>query len=167
MRNLLYTLKRFIRRHPSFYFGLVGRRQAVRRLRAYKSSRLVVEAFPRSGNTTSMYSLFYAQGQSFQVGHHLHVPAHVKYAVANQIPCLIIMRKPLDCVASLMVMIKGGNPSELLKDYIDFARMVKRCLSAVVVVDFEDVIQDGIGDAVEAVNAKFGTGFKQPDGSIE
>jgi hypothetical protein len=164
---MIEAIRLFIRRSPFLYLGVLGWRQNVSRLRATKDSELVVEAFPRSGNTTSMYALFYAQGESFKVGHHLHVPAHVKYAVFNQIPCLIIMRKPLDCVASRMVMKKGGDPRRILSDYIDFSKTVLALKNKLVVVCFEDVIRSGLGAAVVAVNEKFGTEFKQPDGSVE
>ena len=165
--TVLRYIKSFIRQHPVLYFGIVGCRESVRRLRAHEDSELVIEAFPRSANTTSVLALFYAQGESFRVGHHLHVPAHIKYAVRHKIPCLVIVRNPLDCVASLMVMRKGGNPSHLLKDYIDFARVVERSKANVVVVDFKEVTQRGMGAAIEAINQKFKTDFSVPSGSDE
>ena len=164
---MLRFIKSFIRQHPDLYFSLAGRRESVRRLRAREDSELVIEAFPRSANTTSVLALFYAQGESFRVGHHLHVPAHIKYAVRHKIPCLVIMRSPLDCVASLMVMRKGGNPSDLLMDYIDFARVVEKMQEHVVIVDFNEVTQQGMGPAIEAVNRKFQTDFNAPSGSDE
>jgi hypothetical protein len=164
---MLRLIKSFIRQHPALYFSIVGRRESVKRLRAHKNTELVVEAFPRSANTTSVLALFHAQGESFRVGHHLHVAAHIKYAVKHAIPCLVIMRNPLDCVASLMVMRKGGNPSHFLKDYIDFARVVERCLQEVVVVDFGDVTQRRMAFAIEAVNSKYKTEFIVPSGSDE
>lgn len=167
MCRLLYWLKRFIRRHPSLYFLIAGHRESVRRLRARKDSELVVEAFPRSANTTSMYALYYAQGKSFRVGHHLHVAAHVVYAVKRNIPCLVIVRQPLDCIASLMVMRKGGDAGEYLRDYIDFSRVVLKLRQYLVVVDFDSVVSSGMGAAVNQLSHKYGTAFREPSNSAE
>lgn len=162
---IVRKLKSIIRGTPFLYFGILGWRKNVRRLRAWKNSELVVEAFPRSANTTSMYALFHAQGDSFKVGHHLHVAAHVKYAASHGIPCLVIIRNPLDCVASRMVMKKGGDPRAIVLDYIDFYKTVERLINSVIIVDFEDVVSEGLGGAIGDVNMKFATNFSQPDGS--
>jgi hypothetical protein len=166
MQTLFQSVKRCIRRHPFLYFSIVGHRESVKRLRARRDSELVVEAYPRSANTTSMYALYYSQ-RSLKVGHHLHVPAHVKYAVRHKIPCLVIMRDPLDCVASLMVMRKGGDPVSLLKDYIDFARITQSLIDDLVLVSFEEVVTVGMGDAIDRLNSKFGKMFQRPTGSPE
>ena len=163
----IYKIRRLIRRTPCLYFLLAGSRASVRRLRAYRDSALVVEAFPRSGNTTSVYALFYAQGTDLTVGHHLHVPAHVKYAVRHQIPCLVIMRDPLDCVSSLLVMRDGGNVSELLRDYIDFAQTVINFNDGILVISFDHIVNNGMAAVVSKLNEQFGTKFNQPDGSPE
>lgn len=167
IENIAASVRRIIIRHPFLYFSIVGRRESVKRLRAHRDSSLVVEAFPRSANTTSMFALYYAQGKSIKVGHHLHVPAHIVYAVKNNIPCLVIMRQPLDCIASLMVMRKGGNPKNLIKDYISFAQVVKENLDQVVVVDFQRVIAEGLGYAVGLVNERYNTSFIEPTNSPE
>jgi hypothetical protein len=114
-----------------------------------------------------MYALYFAQGVDFKVGHHLHVPAHVKYAVKHQIPCLVIMRKPLDCIASLLIMRGGGDPRVLLKDYIDFAQVAVDLSEEVVIVSFNDVIESGMGRVVQKLNQRYKTDFKEPDGSDE
>lgn len=167
MKALYLAMKRFVRGSPLVYFGLFGWRKSVRRLRAHKDFDLVVEAYPRSANTSSMYALFYAQGNDFKVGHHLHVPAHVKYAVSRKIPCLVILRNPIDCVASLMVGRNGGDPSALLKHYVDFVATVDRCGNRVVVAAFDDIVKSGLGFAVNGVNERFGCSFSVPSGSLE
>lgn len=164
---MVRKLKSIVRQSPFLYFGLFGWRKDVRRLRARKDSDLVVEAFPRSANTTSVYALLYAQGRDLKIGHHLHVPAHLKYAVSLGLPCLVVIRNPLDCVASRMVMEKGGNARALINDYIDFLKTVETLKEQLVIVSFDDVISNGVGFAVKLLNQKFGTCFRQPDGSAE
>jgi hypothetical protein len=167
MKHLIASLKRFIRRHPSLYFTLCGWKPSVRRLRGRPDSQLILEGYPRSANTSSMYALYYAQGSDFTVGHHLHVPAHIKYAVQHKLPCLVIMREPLDCVASLLLMRGGGDSRVLLLDYIDFAAAAIDACKHIIIVSFKDVISQGMGFAIQRLNQRFGTDFKEPDGSEE
>lgn len=167
MNSIVGIIRRWIRRSPALYFTLCGNRPAVKRLRARRDSELVVEAFPRSANTSSMYALFFAQGGDLRVGHHLHVPAHIKYAVIHHIPCLVIMREPLDCVASLMVMRKGGDPRDYLLDYIDFAKVAYEERTNLVVEKFDVIVTNGMGGAVRSLNDRFGTEFREPTNSRE
>ena len=159
-------IKFIVRQSPLLYFGILGWRRNVRRLRADPTSELVVEAFPRSANTSSVYALVYANGERFKIGHHLHVAAHVKYAAKHQIPCLVIMRNPIDCVASLMVMRKDPDNSKyLLMAYVGFSKAVEELLDHLVVVSFDDVVNKGLGFAINAVNRKFGASIAEPSGS--
>jgi hypothetical protein len=77
------------------------------------------------------------------------------------------MRDPLDCVASLLVMRKGGDPVSLLKDYIDFATITQRLIRELVLVSFEEIVTVGMGDAIDRLNLKFGKTFQRPTGSPE
>ena len=167
MNEILSEVRRLVRRNDLIYFPLCGWKKVVRRLRAYPDSELVLEAYPRSANTTSMYALFYAQKRELKVGHHLHVPAHVKYAVRHNIPCLVIMRPPLDCVASLLVMRNGGDSRVLLQDYIDFARVAQECRENILIVSFDRVVNQGMGVVIRDLNQRFNTDFYEPDGSVE
>ena len=49
MKKILGVLRRWIRRNDRVYFALCGRRESVRRLRAYPHSELVLEANPQIG----------------------------------------------------------------------------------------------------------------------
>ena len=97
----------------------------------------------------------------------MHVPAHVAYAVQHQIPCLVIMRRPIDCIASLMVMRKGGHPAVYLKDYIDFAKVAQRHSDYLVIADFDSIVTDGMGYAIRQLNQRFDTCFAEPTNSQE
>jgi hypothetical protein len=122
MKCVLASLKRFIRRQPLLYFTLFGWKPSVRKLRGHRDSELILEAFPRSANTTSMYALYYAQGVDTRL---------------------------------------------LLRDYIDFAKVAVDLCEQVVVVSFNDVIKSGMGRVVQKLNQKYGTRFREPDGSVE
>ena len=159
-------LKRYIRLYPAFYFGLFGWRRRVKKLRAYKDSDLVLEGFPRSANTVAVLTLQYSN-KNLKMGHHLHVPAHIKYAARHCIPCLIVIRNPIDSVVSLMVMEGGGDPKRLFKHFIDFANTILSLREHIILIPFEKVVKGRLGDGVAALNKKFGTDFKLPETSLE
>lgn len=164
---LIFRLKQIVRRYPSLYFNLLGKTSRIAKLRAYPDSDLVIEGFPRSANTSSVYTFLHAQNNAVKLGHHLHVVAHVKFAVRHKIPCLVISRKPIDCVASLMVMRAGGNPRKLLCEYIDFTREINKLRKDIVIVSFSSVVDSGLGFAIRLVNERFGTHFTEPNGSYD
>ena len=164
---IINRFKLFAQDVPAIYFNLGLVSASIRRLRAYGDGELVIESFPRSGNTTTVYSFVYAQQRSVKIGHHLHVPAHVRFAVKKSIPCIIIIREPLDCVASL-ILYKGLSPagaSACIAKYISFYTTVRELSESLVVVNFKQIVDEGVGFAVEAINAKYGTDFVIPEGS--
>tara|TARA_R100000027_G_scaffold38198_1_gene28159 strand:+ start:8940 stop:9644 length:705 start_codon:yes stop_codon:yes gene_type:complete len=164
--NIVFAkIRRVVRSSPFLYFFVLGWRKNVKRLRAREGTEVVIEGFPRSANTSSVYVYSYAQKRSVKVGHHLHVIAHVKYAIKRNIPCMVIVRRPLDCVSSLMVMQKGGDPKALLLDYISFYKPVLKYSDRLVVISFDKILGCGIGSAVEVLNSRFGTDFSVPKGS--
>ncbi len=162
----MFNIKQFIRRHPALYFSICGFFSSrIRELRAYPDSELVIEGFPRSANTSSVYAFLHAQKRPVKLGHHLHTVAHVKYAVQNQVPCLVITRSPVDCITSLMVMRGGGNPRKLLSEYIDFTKEISKLRKDIVLVSFTSIVESDFGFAISLINERFGTQFAMPTGS--
>jgi hypothetical protein len=161
------SLRAFARRHPTLYFALAGKKPGVRELRAHSDYDLIVEGFPRSANTSSMYALHFNFGDKYRIGHHLHVPAHIRFAVKHSIPCLVIMRDPLDCIASLIIMQGGGSARSHLRDYIEFAETVHKYREHIVIARFDSVVSSGVGPEIERINERFGTAFPLAGGSEE
>ena len=64
---------------------------------------VVIEGFPRSGNSFARRAFIMAQDETFDVtriAHHLHVPAQVIRAARWRIPTLVLIRRPKDAVLS-------------------------------------------------------------------
>lgn len=159
-----FFIKRSIRNNSFVYFSLMGSRNEVRKLRARPNYDLVIEGFPRSANTTTVYALQYAHiEQPIKIGHHLHVGAHIRFAVKHGIPCGVVIRKPLDCVASRIAM-KGTQiyAAELFRDYISFLEVVEELRSHVVVYSFEDIVSGGVGPFVRDLNKRYNINLNVP-----
>jgi hypothetical protein len=94
--------------HPTVYFSLY------RLLRTRKDltravtpdTQVVIEGFPRSGNSFARRAFIMAQEETFDVtriAHHLHVPAQIVRAAQWRIPTLVLIRRPRDAVLSFAV----------------------------------------------------------------
>src|SRR5215211_6607259 len=92
--------------HPTVYFSLYRLlRQDVARI-VTPDTQLVIEGFPRSGNSFARRAFVMAQSDTqikHHIAHHLHVPAQVVRAARWQIPTLVLIRRPKDAVLSLVL----------------------------------------------------------------
>ena len=129
-------------------------------------TKLVVEGFPRSGNTFAVFAFRDAQGPGVRVVGHVHHPAQVKLAVRRGLPTLLVIRRPLPCLASYLVTAPHGRPAGVLKEYIRYHRALLPYLDSIVVGDFERVT-DHYSELIDEINDKFGTDFAPFDQTPE
>jgi len=129
-------------------------------------TRLVVEGFPRSGNTFAVFAFRNAQAQQVEVVGHVHHPSQVKLAVRKGLPTLLVIRRPLPCLASYLVTAPHGRPAGVLKEYVRYHRELLPYLDSVVVGEFEQVTHS-FSDVITEINDRFGTTFAPFDQSQE
>lgn len=120
---------------------------------------LIVEGFPRSGNSFFEASLNLCEtGDQLRVAHHVHAPTHVRYGVKNHIPTVVLIRDPIDAVASLLNMEPETHTSpawqELhLRQYIRYYRVVEQLLDRLILIPF-DLIRSDFGEVVRRINER-------------
>ncbi|MBU2677838.1 MAG: hypothetical protein KJP16_12225, partial [Gammaproteobacteria bacterium] len=87
---------------------------------------IVIEGFPRSGNTFAVVAFRQAQSNpgGLAIAHHLHVPAQIGLAVRYGIPAMVLVRQPDAAIPSLVVRESQVSIDRALKKYIDFHRVV-------------------------------------------
>jgi len=151
-------VRRYVGEHPFLFFNFYRVRPRYRHLLVDRRTQLVIEGFPRSGNTFAVVAFEQAQRKRVRIAHHLHMPAHVMQAVRWRIPTLVLIRKPTDAVLSLTIREPQIPIRQAMKHYVSFYDKVAGYRSAFVVGSFEEVIQD-YGAVLERVNVKFGTRF--------
>lgn len=160
---------RYAGRHPSLFFGLYSARPRYDGLLVGPETDLVIEGFPRSGNTFSVFAFKHAQSREVRVAHHLHAPAQILRAARLGIPALVLLRDPVDAVLSLMLRDPGFTAGRALRYYASFYETVARHGDGFVVGPFEEVTGD-YGAVVGRINARFGTGFvpfDHTEGNVE
>jgi hypothetical protein len=148
--------------HPAVYFGLyrlLRTRQDLSRA-VTPNKQVVIEGFPRSGNSFARRAFIMAQNEIFdatRIAHHLHVPAQVVRAAQWQIPTLVLIRRPRDAVLSLVIR-DPISVDQALRYYVSFYEVAEKYRDAYVLGLFEEVTED-FGQVIRRLNDKFGTTF--------
>ena len=149
--------------HPAIYFNLIRllrTRQDLRTRVITPQTQLVIEGFPRSGNTFARRAFVMGQSENVEqrrIASHLHVPAQVVQAARWQIPTLVLIRRPRDAVLSFAL----WNPisvDQALRYYRSFYETVEKYRDAYVLGLFEEITED-VGQVIKRINDRFGTTF--------
>jgi hypothetical protein len=131
-----------------------------RRGMARPTTDVVIEGYPRSGNTFSAKAFRMAQApREIVIAHHQHTPAQFQIAARHGIPAMCLVRDPVDAVASLIVRDPRLPVDAAIDLYTGFYRRALDFADAFVVCPFEEVTSD-FGACIERLNARFGTDWK-------
>lgn len=122
--------------------------------RITERTRLVVEGFPRSGNTFASYAIWHAAGSDFPLSSHVHHLAQLKLATRRGLPTVLVVREPLATLASYLIAGPHGRPKGVLKEYLSYYEGALPMLSDVLVVDFTEITGD-MGAVIDRINARF------------
>lgn len=125
-------------------------------------TEIVIEGYPRSANSFTVAAFDMAQERAVDIVHHLHSPAVIHWAVRRRLPVMVLVRKPVDAVASLLMRSPFMTADRLLKDYVRFFSRVIPVKDRVLIVRFEEAVDD-LGAVVQRCNARFGTSFVVPE----
>lgn len=137
------------------------------------STNIVIEGFPRSGNSFSVRAFTNTQDRKVSVAHHLHSWGNLYYAKKHSIPGLVLIRKPGDVIVSLAVhaieqkaVPAGIDPKDLLlwncRYYLAFYSRVECHLSYFCVATFEQVTSN-FGAVIENLNKHYKCDFSTFD----
>lgn len=131
---------------------------AIRQTPIGKETEIVIEGFPRSGNTFALLAFETAQPRPVAIAHHSHAPAQVIRAVRRGIPTLILIRRPADAVLSWVIRDRHISVRQALRRYIGLYSRVMLHRDGYVVELFEEVTSD-FGELISRINERFGTSF--------
>jgi hypothetical protein len=126
------------------------------------STEVVIEGFPRSANTFSVFAFQLAQEGPVRVAHHLHAPIQVAAGIRMQIPVIVLVRAPADAVLSLVLRNPYISIRRALSDYATFYERVLSIRGGYVVAPFEEVTSD-FGAVIRRVNERYRSEFRPFD----
>jgi hypothetical protein len=130
-------------------------------------TEVVIEGFPRSGNTFSVAAFHFAQlPRDVKIAHHAHVPAQLLQAVRLGLPAVLLVRPPEECVLSLVVRDPSLGVAGVLRGWVRFHEPLVRVRDRLVVATFREATTD-VGGITRLVNERFATGFRPFDPTPE
>jgi hypothetical protein len=124
-----------------------------------RDSAIVIEGFPRSGNTFATAAFDLAnRSPSPKLAHHVHSPGQVIAAIRLRIPTLVVIRPPEEAVLSFVVQQPHISLRQAIRAYVRFHRTLLPHRGGFVVATFAEVVSD-FGAVTRRLNQRFGTDF--------
>lgn len=129
---------------------------------------MVVEGFPRSGNTYTTFALKLLAGRSIHIASHAHHPGQVKLGLAKGLPTLVVVRPPVDTLASYLIAGPHGTPGMVLREYRYYHRAISRLGDDLMLATFDQVTGD-TGGLARRLNERHSLGLDErtPDETDE
>lgn len=125
----------------------------------HRDTQLLIEGYPRSGNSFAEAAFRLAQKHPVKLAHHTHAAAQVLAAVRWSVPILLLIRSPIDAARSLVMHHPGVfTPAKCLREYIVFHEAIAPVRENYVLARFESVTAD-FGSVINALNHRFGSDF--------
>ena len=160
-----YELRSILVHYPALFLPLAklqlgrGRGEAIMR-----DTALVIEGYPRCGNTFAVTAFRQAQRRAIKIAHHLHAPAQIITAAKLRVPVLLLIREPVETVLSNLMLFQPPliSARQAFRDYVRFYSAILPYREAVVTATFQEVTTD-FGAIIQRVNQKFGTVFDEFD----
>lgn len=124
-------------------------------------TQLVIEGFPRSGNTFAFFAIKHAErlaGREVAVASHVHTPSQVRAAVNQRYPTLVVIRRPIDVITSLLIAAPHVGFATAIREYTHHHRTLLPLRDRFVIGTFDQVTTD-FGAVTARVNERFGTDF--------
>ena len=122
--------------------------------RISKSTDLVVEGFPRSGNTFTSFAIDDASGHELSIASHVHQPSQIKLALSRGVPTVFVVRDPLSALASYLVYDQRFSASSVIAEYCSYHRQLVPYAERLLVCEFEEVTTQ-MPSVIERINQRY------------
>lgn len=158
---LHWTARTWAGRYPLLFntvFGAINDRTRLVR----PDTDLVIEGFPRSANSFSVFAFLNSGAGDMSLAHHVHSPSQIILAARYGLPAVLLVRAPEDAVRAGLAKIATHRAADLLRAYTLYYETLLPLREHYVIAPFETATTD-MGRIVAAVNSRFGTEF----GSID
>lgn len=169
--------KLLLDRFPVLYLGLLRLSRRCHWSREWivgRDTEIVIEGFPRSGNSFALSAFKSANPQVKRIATHVHMASQVVRAAQLQVPCVMLIRQPLEAVCSLLALsvqlgdLPADTPDsslgERLARLFDYYRLFHQrtwpVREAVLPAPFEVVTQD-FGHVIDALNYHWRRSYKR------
>lgn len=142
-----------------------------------RDTQLIIEGYPRCANSFAVSAFRMANDPEWKISiaTHLHSPASIKFGIQRNIPVLLLIRKPKDCIVSwLSLSIQLGKLDFRSLDprrrkallnywtrrYAQFYDVLLPYADCFPTVTFEQVTTD-FGHCIDRLNEHYSTSFNR------
>lgn len=154
-RNLRFVVREKVAySRLDFLFKLKKKPQAVI---VKRSSKVLIEGYPRSGNTFFVAYFRYFNAHE-DIASHYHAIFQLRKAVKFNVPIVVLVRPPLESIVSLLIRENLLYPRLVIESYINFYKSLQSFKDDIVVADFKEAISEP-DLIIRKVNERFMTSF--------
>ena len=118
------------------------------------STDLVIEGFPRSGNTFTTFAIEDASSHELTIASHVHQPSQIKLALARRLPTVLVVRDPVSALASYLVYDHRFSASEVIGEYCSYHRELVPYAERLLVCEFDEVTSH-ISSVIRRINLRY------------
>ena len=131
-----------------------------------QGTEIVIEGFPRSGNSFAVAAFRRAQRRPVRIAHHLHAPGHAIAGVRAGVPTLVMLRSPDEAVPEFAASKPNIPVPEILRGYVRFHEPLLPHRRGFVVGPFEEALTD-FASVIRRINGRFATSFQEFPATVE
>lgn len=142
--------------HSRLGYRLLGRTDQFRHRRVREDTAILIDGFPRSGNSFFL-NYFRHWNPGVSAAHHMHVPQQLVEAARCSIPAVLLVREPVDAIASVLV-VEPMSITIAVRSYASYYEKACDYAAHCVVAEFDEVVETP-GHVIDAVNQRFGSNF--------
>ena len=119
-----------------------------------ESTDLVIEGFPRSGNTFTTFAIQDASRYELTIASHVHQPSQIKLALGRGLPTVLVIRDPLSALASHLVYDHRFSTSSVIGEYCSYHRQLVPYAERLFICEFDEVTSD-ISSVIDRINCRY------------
>ena len=160
--NLKWNLKILLGKNLFVYKLFIKYIAKRKNLFVVPETDIVIEGFPRSGNTFAVALFKVTQKKNINIACHRHEIGHIKLALNLKKPIIVLIRNPEDAVISLYLR-ENVNLSTGFKYYIDFYKNLLKpnIYRKILFINFNNLINDPI-NLLKKTSKKFNIDLEIP-----
>lgn len=125
-----------------------------------KDTDIIIEGFPRSGNTYAYACFLLTNGDKHKVARHIHLGSQINMAIKYSTPALIIFRNPVESISSYLVRNKYYSEKSAINYYIKYYENIIKNKDNIVLCEFRQLITN-FESAIKRLNEKYNTSFAE------
>jgi hypothetical protein len=153
-RHILRLTKNFLGHEPIFLPILLRLTPLGTSRQITACTDLVVEGFPRSGNTFTTFAIEQASGHELTIASHVHQPCQIKVALARGVPTVLVVRDPVSALASYLVYDRRFSVPSVIGEYCSYHRELVPYAERLLVCEFDEITTH-MGSVIERINRRY------------